>query len=285
MGQTALDADNARIKEGEMTKEGHESTVSAATASLASKAEDVTAKESVLGCISKTVVDAKTKVDEAQVAQSKGNADIATAEKDKKMIEDAISEHVNALKDEVEWETEKVQKNLDAILPFTKLLNFEESLITALLTSCVKKPSGRTDFDVMVFNQLETNMKNRVVELNEILSNAESASAEYAAKVVATQTLFDEANADHQCAVTELSATKAAHSEAASALQVAEAAHAAFSSEYTRLIGVRDKKVLEMDCFKNHNMLLFTTLRDKIAEKAEPIVEETRIQDVALAGV
>merc|ERR1712113_177924 len=112
------------------------------------------------------------------------------------------------------------------------------------------------------------------------LSNVAPASAERAATVAAMQKVLDDANDDHQRAVTELSAAQVVHGEAASALQAAEAASTAFIPEYKHLTGVRDEKLFHMDNFQNYNRLSFTTLRDQMAKK-----EDTQIQDLALEGV
>merc|ERR1712060_2999 len=183
-----------------------------------------------------------------------------------------MGENVSALKEEGEWEIAKVQKSLDALLPLAKNLAFDESLITALPTSCMKKPSDRGGFDVMVVNQLEVDLNNRVAALSEALSNGAPASAERAATVVAMQKVLDEANDEHQRAAGDLSATQTAHCEAASALKIVEATSTEFLSEYGRLTGERDEKVFEMDNFMNYNMLCFTTLRDKIVEKVKQMV-------------
>merc|ERR1712060_437955 len=190
-----------------------------------------------------------------------------------------MGENVSALKEEGEWEIAKIQQSLDALVPLAKKLAFDESLITALPTSCMKKPSDRSGFDVMVVNQLEADLNNRVAALTEALSNGAPASAERAASVVAMQKVLDEATDDHQRAAADLSTTQTAHCEAASALKIAETTSAEFLSEYARLIRVRDEKVFEMDNFMNYNMLCFTTPRDKIMEKVKSIVEDAEMQE------
>jgi len=283
--QGAIDVANAKIKEAEVSKDALENTVTAATASLAIRSEEVTAKESALDRISQAVLDAKAKVAEAQSAQSNGDAELVMVEKNKKMVEEVLNEHVSALKGEGVWEIEKAKQHLDVLLPLTKQLACDESLVAALPTTCTKKPCDRGSFDVMVINQVEASLNSHVAQLTATLSNGAPASAERATKVVAMQKVLDEANDDHHRAVAELSAAQVAHGEAASALQVAEAASTAFIPEYTRLIEVREGKLFDMDNFQNYNKLCFATLRDQMAKKEEPSIEDTQIQDLAAAGV
>merc|ERR1711879_1032940 len=114
----------------------------------------------------------------------------------------------------------------------------------------------------MVIGQLETCLNGHVAQFTETVSAGAPASAERAAAVVAMQKVLDGAKENHQHATAEFKAAQAAHSEATRVLQAAEAKHTAFSPEYTRIIGVRDDLVLELENFQNFNMLSFTMLRN-----------------------
>merc|ERR1719282_304642 len=55
--RATIDADNAKLKEAETIKDGHECAARAAFVSLEAKAEEVAAKQSALDRVSQAVLD------------------------------------------------------------------------------------------------------------------------------------------------------------------------------------------------------------------------------------
>merc|ERR1712060_181399 len=213
-----------------------------------------------------------------------GDASLVELEKDKKVVLEALGEHVSALKEDGEWEVTEAKKHLDVLLSLIKRLAFDESLINALPSACNKKPSDRGCFDVTVFYQLECNLNSCVAGFDEALSSGAPASAERAAAVAAMQKVLQEAQEEHQCAAEEFDTAHDAHREAISMLETAEARCAAYLPEYTCLLREREEKASKLKDFQNYNMLCFTTLRNKMAQKIEPMVNCIEIQDLASAG-
>merc|ERR1712060_387152 len=100
MGQEAIDADNAKVTEAEKTKHEYEVNVKAAEAVLAARTEEVIAKEMAVDRASQAVLDAINQATSAQSAQSTQDASLVELKKDKKMVLDALDEHVRVLKED-----------------------------------------------------------------------------------------------------------------------------------------------------------------------------------------
>merc|ERR1712187_740651 len=142
-----------------------------------------------------------------------------------------------------EWEIAEAKKHVDILLLLAKQLVLDESLMNALSTACMKKPSIRGTFDAMVINQLEASLNGRVVELTATVSANAVASEDIAAVVATKQKLLDDANEDHNSAAAKLNAAQFAHQEAESVLKAAKEASATCLLEHEQLVEERNQKM------------------------------------------
>jgi len=266
--QKAIEAGDDKVVVAEGVKDSRGAGVADAMASFAARAEEVAAKEKALQQTSEAVLDARSKVKEAQEAQAKGDAELAGAEASKRELEGILAQHFGVLRDQGEQEAGGAAGHIAAITPAAKQLGVDGTFIVAIAAALRKPPAERSGFDVGMIGEVETNFKKRVAELAALLAAGAAGAAERAAAVDAAQKRLGEATDERQRAATELSAARATHAEAAAAVQAAEEASSASALEYERAVRGRAEAAAELDSFLNYNMTCFTTLRDGGSAKA-----------------
>merc|ERR1711865_657192 len=129
-----------------------------------SQASDVVeSKKPVLAACFSSASECKTALAAEEEAQRIGDASGLAVEQEHDALKAAVDDHLKVLR-EGSWETGSAKQHLDILLPLATKWT-DESLVTALPSTCVKSASERSSFDNMVLDQLELSLKERVAKL------------------------------------------------------------------------------------------------------------------------
>mmetsp|Transcript_18800 Transcript_18800/g.52059 ORF Transcript_18800/g.52059 Transcript_18800/m.52059 type:complete len:372 (+) Transcript_18800:1-1116(+) len=261
--QQAVDVEQAKVGGIESRKGQLETTLASAEAQLAVTAQEAKAKEATMAEATNAEQSAKALLQEKQEAQKTGDAAIVLAQEEKTTIEQVMATSLHAI---VEGQSDDAVRHCSALAPFLK--DVDESLMSALPSSCMKKISERGSFDAMVLDQIGTHFKDKFAALSRALDEAAPAAQQRAAAVAEAQAELNGASALRQTAAVGLNVAKAAEQSALVALQVAKDALAAHEPEYLQATGARDDKAAELENFKLYNMASFELLRYRTSAKA-----------------
>jgi hypothetical protein len=208
----------------------------------------------------------------AQVAQAKADSDLATARKDKDLYEAVLENNVKALSTQ-DLEPANAQTHLDALLPLVKNLVLDDSLRTALPTTCLKTRSARGVFDQMVLQELEKVISEHLVGLASTVNNNTSVATERVAACEEAQRVLNAANEIKQGAATELADAKTTQKDAVNLLSARRTDLANFQPTYENATKARDEKKQVLKQFEDVNVACFTELRDKVSVQPQPVIE------------
>merc|ERR1711970_1539882 len=107
------------------------------------------------------------------------------------------------------------------LTPFIANLDLEESLVSALPSSCMKTRDNRGGFDDLVLSELERAMVGRIATLEKNVADAAAAISERKATIASAEATIEAKKLAEQNAAADLEAATTAHCEAEA--QVAKA--------------------------------------------------------------
>lgn len=194
---------------------------------------------------------------EANRLREKAEDTLAALQKQKTAIETAYQEH---FKEPMEASH---GPHLNFLMPFIEILGFEESLISALPSCCVKTKEQRGGFDDLVLTELGKAIVTKIEALGKNVSDETLVISERKAGVVCAQETFESRNLIENTAATDLDAATTAQSEAEVEVSQASEEWTAFEPrmlEATDKYNLHDVKCIE---FQEGTLKSFETLKDK----------------------
>lgn len=207
----AADALRRKIAEADVEKKSREIAFNQADAAIKEKVDAVEAAENALKD-ARAATDAGDKALKVATAEQKaGDADLAKAGDRKTSAEQAVSEALSPLKDGTAADVGKAVKMLANV---GKELGLEAQLFQSAELAFRKAPAERGQFDGMVAQQIDEQLKQAIATLAGQLANGEAAKAARAARVASCT---DQASADARNSMTcqeQLAAAKAALKDA-----------------------------------------------------------------------
>jgi hypothetical protein len=214
---------------------------------------------------------AETASAKAIEAQTKADADHANLEKEKAAIEVAYQEHFKAPMDANECPQHTFLK------PFVDTLGLEESLISALPSSCMKPKDQRGGFDELVLVELGKAFVAKIAAIGQSIVEAAASITARKADVASAEAVLETKKAEEKTCADAFDAAVTEQSEAEAKVTKASEEWSAFEpkvQEATDKHNLHDTKRIDFEegAFKD-----FATLRDK---EAPASVEE----EAAVAG-
>jgi len=200
---------------------------------------------------------------EAKELQVKGDADYATLEKQKVDLDTAYQEHFKAPMDANEGPHHSFLK------PFVEGLGLEDSLTSALPSSCVKTAEQRGGFDSLVLTELGKALVAKIAAMEKSIVDGASGISERKVSVLSAEAVLEAKKLAEGAAAADLEAATVAQTEAETELSKASDDWTTFEP---RLQAATDK-VAQHDA-ERMNFVVgplkeFETLRDK-----EPVEQE-----------
>ena len=261
----AADDQSARVVEVEASKSGLQAALTQAEAALAAAEEEIQAKTTTLEEATAAVQSAKTSVRDAEEAQRAGDAELLQAQQSKAALEKGIESDLRAI---VEGLGEP-EEHFQALLPLLSGLGLDESLMSALPSTCKKTAADRGSFDAMVLEQLGARLKEQAVSLAGVVEEATPAAQARAFAVEAAQAELQKAEEAEKRAVEALEVARAGQQAAAAGAAAAKEKVDAFEPEYTQATQERDAKAGALENFRLYNVACFEQLRDQAPSSAK----------------
>lgn len=250
----------AKLSDVEASRTSVDAALAATLAVAAERASEVESQKAVLASTSSAMLAAKQALSAAQEAQRSGDAALVEVAELRKALEIALQQHFEPLKTG-NWQTGQSKLHIDVIIPIMKRIMLDESLATALPSSCTKLPAERGAFDKMVLEQLESSMQAKIIVLAQEHDEAGPASAERAAAVAAAERDFSAAKEQQQGAAAKLAAANDALRNQQAVVEHATAAVEASKPEYLLATKVRDERQSELAAFHAGALAAFESLR------------------------
>jgi len=207
-----------------------------------------------------------------------GNAPGVAVEEEHRALKCVLDEHLKVLK-EGSWETGSAKRHLDALLPFATKLT-DESLVTAMPSTCIKPPADRSTFDNMVIDQLQTSLTSRLTQLSENLEAEKPAKAKRVADVAAAQQILKEAEDAQQKASDATAAALSAQKDTLAVLELARSDVAAFKPQLKKAKEAADEAQAEVDLFSDINRQKFSFLAAQTTKVEEVIATTPKVEEV-----
>jgi len=297
--QTA-EAESAQVTEIESSKDVMDKALLEAEGRHVATTATVESCKVILAQCFSTVNENKIAVANAEQAERSGNAPGFVAEEEHRGLKAALDEHLKVLKDG-SWEIGSAKRHLDALMPHASKYT-DESLVTALPSTCIRPPSERSTFDNMVITQLESSLVARLTQLSSDIDAAVPAKAQRAAEVAAAQQKLKEAGDDQQKTSDETASALSAQKDSSAFLDIAKSDVTAFKPTLRKAAEAAEEAQAELELFHdNCRVSCFDALKMKVSVEMTPIsvsitVEPTKgddlvsatvqdvIQDVAIGG-
>jgi len=268
--------ESATVTEIEASKDKVDAALSESESRHAATTATVDSCKLALAQCFGTTNERKLAVAATEESERTGNASGLVVEEEHRALKCVLDEHLKVLK-EGSWETGSAKRHLDALLPLATKLT-DESLVTALPSTCIKPPADRSSFDSMVIDQLETSLTSRLTQLTADIETEKPAKAQRAADVAAAQQTFKEAVDAQQKASDECSSALAAQKDTLAVLELARSDVAAFKPTLRKAKEAADEAQAELELFHdNCRVGCFDSLKMKVSvvEAAEPCVTES----------
>lgn len=205
---------------------------------------------------------------EAKDLLKKSEARHEDFEKQKAAIDAAYLEHFKAPMDADET------PHYISLKPFIEHLGLEESLSSALPSSCAKAKDQRGSFDQLVLSELGKAMVAKIAALETAVHDEATIVSDHKSAIVVAEGALEAKTAAEKDAASSLDVATAAQKEAGAALQKASDDWAAFEP---RVQEATDKHNLENTIridFEEGTLRDFVNLRDKEKEIPAPAEEE-----------
>lgn len=265
MEQAILDAE-AKLVDIEAGRGSLDGNVAKADTELAERVVIVEARKKVLATASQEVVAAKSAAGDAREAQRLSDEEHIKVAGEKSTLEAVLRDHFTPLK-EGKWES-TCGVHLGALLPVAKRIELDQSLVSAMPSSCSKKPEERGPFDQMVVTQLEELLVQKVAAFVAQLEAAGPQAEERRLTAEAAQKNADEAKERQQQAASEVFSAQASQREQSAALDAAKAAVQNFEPTLRAATEAIEQAKASLEEFRSCNLVCFETARDAKTEVA-----------------
>lgn len=279
--KNTADSESAKVVEIEASKDTVDAAlVDAETLHSATTATVDSCKATLAQCFGTANV-RKSEMAAAEESERAGNAPGLVVEVEHQELHCALEEHLKVLK-EGSWETGSAKRHLDALLPLA-VKHTDESLVTALPSTCIKAPDDRSTFDKMVIEQLESSLKSRLTQLIADIETAKPAKAERAEGVETARQMLKEAEDAQQKSSEETTIALAAQKDAFAALELARKDVATFKPMLRKAKEGADEAQAELELFHDNCRIgCFDMLKTKVSvvETPAPIVAESMAVEV-----
>jgi chromosome segregation ATPase len=229
----------------------------AAKASL----EEKQSAKSTAGTAAKEAKEATTAaeaaLEEAKGLQAKAEANHPELEKEKAALDATYQEHFKAPMDANEG------PHFSFLKPFISSLGLEDSLSSALPTSCSKDKDQRGGFDELVLTELGKAFLAKIAGLEKSIVDEVSRISEYKAGVASAEAVLEAKKLSEEAAKADLEASTTAQSEAEVEVSQASEAWTSFEprvQEATDNYSMHDTQRVD---FEEGPLKDFTTLREK----------------------
>jgi len=262
----AVDVAKRALADLEGSKTALMQTLDGAKATLEAKRADFLASHTAREEAKASVQAAETALAEANAEQKKGDANHAALEKQKASIDAAYQEHFKAPMDANEGPHQAELK------PFIKNLGLEESLTSALPSSCLKTKDQRGGFDELVLGELGKALVSKIEGLTQSIADEAAGVIQRKAGVTSAEAVLEAKKAAEKVAEAGLEAAANAQHEADAALRQASQDWSTFEprvQEATDEHQMRDTMRID---FEEGALKEFASLRDK--EAPPPLDDE-----------
>lgn len=288
--KTTAETESAKVTEIEASKDTLDKALSEAESRHSATTATVESCKATLAQCFGTMSERKLAVAAAQEAERAGNAPGLIVEEEHQALKCVLDEHLKVLK-EGSWETGSAKRHLDALLPLATKLT-DESLVTALPSTCIKPPAERSTFDNMVVDQLESSLTSKLTQLSADIETAKPAKAQRAADVEKAQLILKEAEDAQQKASDDTTSALSAQKDTLAVLEVAKSEVAAFKPLLKKAKEAADEAQAEAELFHDNCRQHFTSLSAAETPKVEVAVEPPKVEestptttsDVAIGG-
>lgn len=272
--KNTAEAENAKVLEIEASKGTMDAaTTEAETRHSASSATVDSCKAVLAECFS-TANERKLALVASQESERTGNLPGFAAEEEHQVLKAALEEHLKVLK-EGSFETGSAKRHLDALLPLATKLT-DESLVTALPSTCIKPPAERSTFDNMVIDQLESSLVSRLTQLSSEIEAEKPAKSQRAAEVATAQQMLKDAEIAQQKSSDDTASALTAQKDSLAVLELAKADAAAFKPTLRKAKEAAEEAQAEFELFHdNCRVSCFDSLKMKVSVEATPVATET----------
>eukprot|EP00930_Biecheleria_cincta_P057725 TRINITY_DN43608_c0_g1_i1.p1 TRINITY_DN43608_c0_g1~~TRINITY_DN43608_c0_g1_i1.p1 ORF type:complete len:393 (-),score=137.11 TRINITY_DN43608_c0_g1_i1:92-1270(-) len=254
---------------------GSEKLVEEAQAALQAASDAANARKGELAEATKTMMDAKALHSQKETEQKDGDAAHERAKQEKQEAED-LSQDFRVLRDG-EAEEAEAKIHYQKLTKILGRLGLEESMLQAIPTCMVKKPSARGAFDAMVVTQLEEALTKKVQQLAEEVAAGEPSATARAAAVTEAHDTFHAAKQAQQQVAEALSAANGLQEQRRKDLEAARATLAEHAPSVKVATDAKAKKEEQLQSFRDYNFACFQEARDKEApgsKQSAPAVPE-----------
>jgi len=281
--QEAIDAEQAEVVKVESTKYELEGELQQAKVMLTQKQEKLTASDNVLAEASKSVLSAKATLTSSQDEKNTFESGCMQIRSDKEAFEHVSANDLNKLCGGT-WEEGNAQKHFDAVAALFGKFTLEESLLSVLPGSLMKKPAERGSFDHMAVTQLDESIQGKLRELTSAVEQQAPQAQERDAAVASAQKAYDEASEEQKKAAGAMSVAQDEEKTAIAAVKAAEAAVDSAEAELKKVGVVRDQKKNEFEVFE-YSVGCFNQLKERVSpKKMQGATEEATEAQPSIAG-
>jgi hypothetical protein len=274
--KSTAETESAKVTEIEASKDSVDAAYTEAESRHSATTATVESCKATLAQCFGTTNEKKLALAAAEETERTGNAPGLAVEAEYQGLKCALDEHLKVLK-EGSWETGAAKRHLDALLPLATKLT-DESLVTALPSTCIKPAADRSAFDNMVMDQLEASLTSRLTQLNADVEAAKPAKAQRAADVAAAQHVLKEAEEAQQKASEATTAALSAQKDTLAVLELAKSEVAAFKPQLRRAKEAADEAQAEVDLFHDNCRQNFSFLA-AYTTKVEEVVATTKVEE------
>jgi len=226
---------------------------------------------------------AKQELRLAQGERSTGDAELDDALAKKTKLEGAIAAHLEVLRTEGGG-----KQHVQALRALGKSFGFDLSMLTSLSSWEAKKaPEQRGDFERVVLQQFEAEIRKHVAALEKTLADGEAGKAERAAKVAAAEAAVDAATAQCESSKAALAEAKSVEKAAKDAVAAAKKAVGSFFSDMKVRGDAFDDAKRKLKTFEEGPLAFFGELQELAPPPVapEPEVPEAPAEPEADAPV
>lgn len=272
--RNAAESESAKVTEIEASKAAMDAALGEAETRHSATSATVDGCKAVLAQCFSTANESKIALAASEESERAGNSPGCVAEEEHKGLNSALDEHLKVLK-EGSWETGSAKRHLDALLPLATRLT-DESLVTALPSTCIKPPAERSTFDNMVIDQLESSLVLRLKQLSSDIEAEKPAKAQRAAEVATAQQVLKDAEVAQQKASDDTASGLSAQKDALAVLELAKTDVAAFKPTLRKAKEAADEAQAELELFHdNCRVGCFDSLKMKVSLEPTPSAIET----------
>jgi len=281
--KSTAENESAKVTEIQASKSVMDAALTEAETRHSATTATVDSCKTVLAQCFSTANECKIALAGAEEKERTGNAPGFIVEEEHRGLNKALEEHLQVLK-AGSFETGSAKCHLDAMLPLATRLT-DESLVTALPSTCIKPPADRSTFDNMVIDQLETALVSRVKQLSSDIEAEKPGKAQRAAEVATAQQVLKDAETAQQQTSDDTAAALLAQKDALAVLDLAKADATAFKPTLRKAKEVADEAQADLEIFQgNCRAGCFDSLRMKVSVEPTPtpsLIETTKGEELA----